>query len=73
MFSCRAGLGVVQVYGPLEVRTKSPKCLGHMKQRDRAGFGVVRVYSPLEVRTKSPKRFGYEAPEQFTGPIRVKN
>ena len=33
---------------------KSPKCLGHMKQRARAVLGVVRVYGPWEVRTKSP-------------------
>ena len=27
----RAGLGVARVYGPWEVRTKSSKCLSHMK------------------------------------------
>ena len=41
-----AGLGVVRVYGPWELRTKSPKCLSHMKQHARAGLGVARVYGP---------------------------
>ena len=51
-----------------------PKCLGHMKQRARAGLGVVLFYGPWEVRTKSPQMPRlYEALEQFTVPIRVKN
>ena len=37
----RAGLGVVRVYGPWKIRTKSPKCLGHMKlpNSSRAPYG----------------------------------
>ena len=67
-----ADLGVVQVCGTWGVRIKSPKCLGHMKQRARAVLGVVRVWpmgSPYEI-TQMPR--SHEAPEQFTGPIRVK-
>ena len=53
------GLGDVQVCGPWEVRTKSPKCLSHMKQSARVGLGVVRVYGLWEVRTTSPKFLGH--------------
>ena len=44
-----------------------------MKQRARAALGVVLDYGPWEVRTnftQMPR--SHEAPEQFTGPIRVK-
>ena len=44
----RAGLCVVRVYGPLEVRTKSPKRLGHMKlpSSSRSPY-VLKIREPM--------------------------
>ena len=57
----RAGLGVVRVYGPWEVRTKSPKCSGHIKlpSSSRAPYGSKtreHVGNPTTCRT-SPQDF----------------
>ena len=39
----RVGLGIVRVYGPWEIWTKSPKCHGHMMQRARH-VGLFETY-----------------------------
>ena len=56
-----ADLGVVRVYGPWELRMKTPKCLGHMKQRARG------------CRTKSPKYLGHmKLPSSSRAPYGLK-
>ena len=42
----RAGLGVTRVFGPSEVRTKSPKCLGHIKLPRSSRAPYLRVLWP---------------------------